>query len=331
VGYSFRQDLRSFAVVSTAKAALSHGGVVAFLRVLTLLVWAGCAAYATDASCARPTAVLLPLTVGMPMVSDFELERVEELAVGVPLNFSVYGSPGAMATLSIEGGGRLLDLPETRPGIYEGTYVLDRLDEIRPDSRVVASLQRGGQVARLTLAEPLLLEHNSLPWPDATGQISSLPPFPLSSVAGPKARDSPAPVAATQTGPASPYAPASTTVPPRLACSDCAVVESIRAVKVQQYGGLLGSVAGAIAGAILAGQAEAKRDSLRRWLGAVGGALVGHEIARQATGEELYEVVLRLPDGTALLRRYDKVPAFRPGERVSVPGISRGGAPLVTY
>jgi hypothetical protein len=258
-------------------------------------------------------------------VEGFELERVEELAVGVPLNFSVYGSPGSAATLSIEGAHHLLDLPETRPGIYEGTYVLDQLDEIRADSLVVASLQRGGKLARLTLPGSLLLEHNALPWPDDAARISS----PRPPTAGLGHHDSAAVAAAGQNASVASDAPAPTSVLPRLPCGDRAVVESIRVVKVMPYGGWLGSVAGALTVAILATQPEADRDSWRRWLAAVGGAVAGRQIEPQAVQQKRYEVAFRLPDGSALLYRYDKVPAFRPGDTVNLSGISRCGAPPV--
>ena len=54
----------------------------------------------------------------MAVVDSFDLEQVSELASGVALNFSVYGSRRAAVTLYIEGAAQLVDLVETRPGIY---------------------------------------------------------------------------------------------------------------------------------------------------------------------------------------------------------------------
>ena len=261
---------------------------MAFLRLPIVAAWIGCVVTSTMA---------LPISGGRPSVEGFDLERVESLAVGVPLNFSVFGSPGAAATLSIEGGRRQIDLPETRPGIYEGTYVLDGRDSIRADSRVVATLQRDGQIARSTLAEPLLLEHLAPPWAGiATAQALPVPP------------------------------------PPKPLCTDCAVVESMRSVKAPPRGGWAGAVTGAIAGAIIATESAAPRDRpWTRWLGALGGGLVGREIERQATRRERFEVVLRLPDGSALTRSYDSAPAFKTGDTVSVSGSLRSGARSAIY
>jgi outer membrane lipoprotein SlyB len=258
------------------------------LRLPILASWIGCVVTSTMA---------LPISGSRPSVEGFDLERVESLAVGVPLNFSVFGSPGAAVTLSIEGGGRQIDLPETRPGIYEGTYVLDGRDSVRADSRVVAMLQRDGQVARSTLAEPLLLEHLAPPWAGiTTAQASPVPPRP-----GPP-------------------------------CADCAVVESMRTVNAPPRGGWAGSVTGAIAGAIIANQGAAARDRpWMRWLGALGGGLVGREVERQVARRERFEVVLRLPDGSALIRSYDSAPAFKTGDTVSVSGSLRSGARSAIY
>ena len=56
------------------------------LRLPILASWAGCVV---------TSAMALPVSGGRPSVEGFDLERVESLAVGVPLNFSVFGSPGA--------------------------------------------------------------------------------------------------------------------------------------------------------------------------------------------------------------------------------------------
>ena len=230
-----------------------------------------------------------------PWVEGFDLERVEALAPGVPLNFVLYGSPGAAVTLSIEGGRRLLDLPESRPGLYEGSYVLDGLDHVRADSRVVASVQRNGMVARTTLYEPLLLERNGLPWAgalaQAPGDIS-----PARVEASPRAApaiDSTARSLAPFPGAAAAQAPPPAT-PAQPRCGDCVVVETIRVVKAPP------------------------RSGWARWLGAAGGAWLGSAIEREATRAERYEVLLRFADGTALLRLYEQVPPFRTGDTISL-------------
>lgn len=232
-----------------------------------------------------------------PIVESFDLEQVAELAPGVPLNFTVYASAGATVTLSIEGGQRLVDLPETQAGVYEGAYVIDARDRIRRDSRVVATLQRGGQVTRSALAEPLQLERGTALWgPGTTPSSPTYSAAPLSSIASP--------------------------APSRDACADCAVVESIEVVSVRPVG-VIGSITGAVAGAIVGhplGEGHGRR--VMSVLGALAGSWIGREVERRtaAAPTPAYRVVLRLSDGSALERRYEAPPTFKPGDNVSLSG-----------
>jgi outer membrane lipoprotein SlyB len=229
------------------------------------------------------------------------VEQVSEIAAGVPLNFSVFGTPGAAAALRIEGGWRVLALRETDPGIYEGSYVIDPRDAIAPASRVTATLQRGGSVAEARLEGPLVLAKGPLPWADAA-----------------------AATAARQADSATRLARAAEPA----ACADCAVVESVRLVKEAPTGGAIGTIAGTIAGAILGEEiAEAHRQRMLGLLGAIGGALGGREIERQATRATHYDVVFRRADGSTLTRRYDRAPPFAQGETVRLDGAAERGAP----
>jgi outer membrane lipoprotein SlyB len=241
-------------------------------------------------------------------VDGVNVEQVSELAVGVPLNFSVYGTPGATGALRIEGGWHVLALHETEPGVYEASYFIDRRDTIAPASRVTATLLRGGSVAEASLEGPLLRARGPLPWADAAAATAA--PMPIAgnppSAAAPPAR-----------------------VPERAACEDCAVVESVRVViKEQPTGGAIGTIAGTIAGAILGEEiAEAHRQRVLGLLGAISGALGGREIERQATRATHYDVVLRRPDGSTLTRRYDRAPPFAQGETVRLDGTTERRAP----
>ncbi len=54
-------------------------------------------------------------------IDAFDVEEVASLAPGAVLQFSVFASPGASATVLIEGVRRLVELREVQPGVYEGT------------------------------------------------------------------------------------------------------------------------------------------------------------------------------------------------------------------
>ena len=229
-------------------------------------------------------------------VEAFDVEEVPQLSSGTPLNFSLFGTPGGAATLQIDGAQRSLDLQEVQPGIYEGTYTIDPQDQIWPDSRVIATLRRGNQVARSVLAEPLLL--------GASMPIASGPPM----AQGAPIDDSP-PIAA------SPHI--GTPVPAAAACADCAVVESVRAVEVGSHRGVLGAITGGLIGAILGNQVgRGEGRSAARVIGALGGAVAGRELERNRSWRTRYDVVLRLPSGAAQTRSYDSKPPFEVGDTV---------------
>ena len=303
---------------------------MSFLRLLTLVAWLSGGVGIATAATVPPLAATRALS-GAAVVDSFDLEQVSELALGVALNFSVYGSPHAAVTLYIEGAAQLVDLVETRPGIYEGGYVIAAPDRLRADSRVIATLQLDGEVARSTLGEPLLLERGAVPWAIDPVQASASPQ-PPSAVAprddapirSPRAGE-PVPFAAPapRVAPVPPVAapPRVAQAPARPACGDCAVVETIRVEPATERRGIVGAIAGGIAGAILGEKlAEAHRRHVMQALGAVTGALLGREIEMRQTSAPAYTVVLRLPDGSALERRYDQPPPFRVGDRVSLSG-----------
>lgn len=91
-----------------------------------------------------------------PVIRGFNVDEVRRIAPGVELNFDLYGSPGGMATIRIDGATRNLHLTETQPGQYEGTYTIGEHDRIRPDSPVTANLRVGNLVATDVLAESIL-------------------------------------------------------------------------------------------------------------------------------------------------------------------------------
>jgi len=276
---------------------------------------------------AREAARAVPVAVAIDSV---DVEQVAALASGVPLVFTIFGTPRATAALRIEGGRRILDLRETGTGVYEGTYVVDAGDAIRADSRVTATLQRDGDVAYSTLGEPLLLAQASVPWRVAGAETPATPAHTGPGTVLAPALPVPAPVgslAASRVPIATAVAPrpterpawivAAAPLPPeRASCADCAVVEAVRAIEVRG-GGVVGTVAGAIAGAVLgkeAGQAHTQR--VLSVLGAIGGAVLGGEVERNLTRHVDYEVELRLAEGTLLKRRYEQAPPFAAGDTI---------------
>jgi outer membrane lipoprotein SlyB len=259
-------------------------------------------------------------------VDSINVERVTELAPGTPINVNVYGSPRAVGVVRIEGARRLLDLHETAPGVYEGTYVIDPGDAIRADSRVTAALQRGGEIARSIADEPLLLGRNALPW-TADAPAAARPPLVIADATPPRGESLQALPARPLVGAPVPSRPqdeearsGTTTLravppPPRTVCADCAYVESVRSVEASRSPGVVGAIGGGIAGAIIANEIDHARRALQV-LGAIGGALIGRQVELAATRQTSYEVRLRLRDGSVRTQRFERPPPFAAGDTV---------------
>jgi len=90
-----------------------------------------------------------------PRIEGFNVDEVRRLDPGAELNFDIYGTPGGLATLRIEGATRNLILVETEAGVYEGTYTINSRDKIAARSPVTANLRVGNQVVSAVLNESL--------------------------------------------------------------------------------------------------------------------------------------------------------------------------------
>lgn len=88
-------------------------------------------------------------------IDGFNVDEVRRLGPGTELNFTIYGSPGGNASLRIAGAQRVLQLPETEPGVYTGTYVIGSRDKLNARSQVTGNLRLGNQVATALLSESL--------------------------------------------------------------------------------------------------------------------------------------------------------------------------------
>lgn len=91
-----------------------------------------------------------------PRINGLDVAQVQRLVAGTELNFTLYGTPGGIAIISIPGAtGRLL-LEEVETGLYMGAYTIKTTDRIAADSRVTVNLRLGNQVASAVLDEPLI-------------------------------------------------------------------------------------------------------------------------------------------------------------------------------
>lgn len=108
---------------------------------------------------------LVPATAGAqqsgystaaPRIGGFDVQQVRKLTAGTELNFTLYGTPGGIAIVSIPGATSRLLLEERETGFYEGIYTIKSSDRIATNTRVTANLRVGNQVASVVLDEYLI-------------------------------------------------------------------------------------------------------------------------------------------------------------------------------
>jgi outer membrane lipoprotein SlyB len=109
-------------------------------------------------------------------------------------------------------------------------------------------------------------------------------------------------------------------------CQNCGVVEGVRAVQHKGEGSGVGAVTGAVLGGVIGHQmGGGSGKGAMTVLGTIGGGLAGNEIEKRAKATTVYEVRVRMDDGS--VRTLTRSTAPTPGERVVVEGNSMRAAP----
>jgi outer membrane lipoprotein SlyB len=107
----------------------------------------------------------------------------------------------------------------------------------------------------------------------------------------------------------------------RPACATCGVVESIVEIEKPGEGTGLGAAGGALGGAVIGKQfGNGNGRTALTLLGAIGGALAGHQIEKQVRASKVYEVRIRMEDGSLRTLTQAGAPTWRSGDRVRVEG-----------
>ncbi|HUG22571.1 glycine zipper 2TM domain-containing protein [Piscinibacter sp.] len=134
----------------------------------------------------------------------------------------------------------------------------------------------------------------------------------LKKQAPPAPRKAPAPTVVST-------APTPMVTQPVAICADCGVVEAVREVQQKGEASGLGAVAGGVLGGAI-GNKMGKGNGRKAMtvIGAIGGGLAGHEVEKRARGETVYEVQVRMDDGS--VRTLQQKTAPTPGTRVTVDG-----------
>lgn len=112
---------------------------------------------------------------------------------------------------------------------------------------------------------------------------------PVSKTHAPAAvTEAPAPSAPVTTAQTPPPAPV------KAVCTNCGVVESVQEEKHKGHGTGMGAVAGGVVGGVVGNQFG--KNS--RIIGAIGGALLGHQIERDVRSTVDYRISVRMEDGS---------------------------------
>jgi outer membrane lipoprotein SlyB len=149
--------------------------------------------------------------------------------------------------------------------------------------------------------------------PDAQALASSAAPGQQGATPAPARRVAAAPVVHTQTYPARTHHAAAA------ACWNCGVVESVREITASGDGSGLGAAGGAVVGGLLGNQVGGGhgRDAMTV-VGAIGGALAGNQIEKQARTTHSYQTTVRMSDGSSRATAQATQPAWRNGDRVKI-------------
>ena len=92
-----------------------------------------------------------------PQISRFDVQPGTDLDGGSELPFTLIGTPGGKADLTIAGTKGKFFLDEVRSGEYSGVYTVKRSDRIRPNADVTANLTVGQRVTSAKLGRPLMI------------------------------------------------------------------------------------------------------------------------------------------------------------------------------
>ena len=105
----------------------------------------------------------------------------------------------------------------------------------------------------------------------------------------------------------------------KVVCSNCGVVLSVNEVEVKGQGSGLGAVAGGVAGGLLGNQVgQGSGRDVATIVGAFGGVIAGNEIEKNIKKTKVYDVSVKMENGTERVLRHDTNPNVTAGDKVKV-------------
>ena len=106
---------------------------------------------------------------------------------------------------------------------------------------------------------------------------------------------------------------------PKPVCGNCGKVEAATAVQVQGQGSGIGAIAGGVLGGVVGHQVGGGRGKdAMTILGALGGGLAGNEVEKRQRSSTVYDIRIRMADGSR--RNFTQHQALAVGQHVRVEG-----------
>lgn len=175
----------------------------------------------------------------------------------------------------------------------------------------------GSSSTPLTAMSPPAAKGNASAAPQAPADVpeKTMPPSPTNAAPAPRSAAAPAPVhvqrGAVKAADAGGHA--------AKVCTTCGKVESVSAVQQKGEGTGLGVVGGAVVGGLVGSQiGGGNGKNVATVLGAVGGGVAGNEVEKRARATTVYQVRVRMDDGTLRTVTQDTAPAV--GQMVTLEG-----------
>lgn len=111
------------------------------------------------------------------------------------------------------------------------------------------------------------------------------------------------------------------TEPARVICGDCGTITAIRPVEVEAEGSGAGAVAGGVLGGVVGNQfGKGSGKTVATVAGAVLGGVAGHKAEEKIRAKTVYDVSLRMDDGSSRSIRMEQAPMYGQGQHVRVSG-----------
>ena len=188
------------------------------------------------------------------------------------------------------------------------------------------------QVVAVAPATPAALVNALTAAPSAADDLIEKPtvapakpaPVPAQKVVKPTPKPTPSP-APRVTGKAPAASPYPATVPVAVAqiCGNCGAVESVTSIErtTKADGPGIGAVGGGVLGAVLGNQVgNGNGKTAATIIGAIGGGFAGNEVEKRMKRETVYQVGVRMEDGSRRTVEVAQPPAV--GSKVTVDGSS---------